>query len=196
MHSLSKKPARQLPDGSSRLAGGYIKEIVPVMKEKFGYKNTLAVPAVTKVTVNVGINRAKSEKDSKYIEIVERTISEITGQRPVKNLAKKSIAGFKIREGFVVGISTVLHSQKMYDFLTKLINVSLPRIRDFRGIPEKSIDQKGNLSIGIKEQIVFPEISPEKAERSHNLQIVITTNAPNHEQGVELFKLMGFPLKS
>jgi len=174
----------------------YIKEIIPAMKEKFGYQNILAIPKITKITVNVGINRAKSEKNSQYVEIVERTISEITGQRPVKNLAKKSIAGFKIREGFVVGISTVLHSHKMYDFLTKLINVSLPRIRDFRGIPEKSIDQRGNLSIGIKEQIVFPEISPEKAERLHSLQIVITTDAPNHEQGVELFKLMGFPIIS
>jgi len=172
----------------------YIKEIIPAMKEKFGYKNMLAVPKVIKVTVNVGINRAKSEKDSKYIEIVEKTISEITGQRPVKNLAKKSIAGFKIREGFVVGISTVLHSHRMYDFLTKLINVSLPRIRDFRGILEKSIDQKGNLSIGIKEQIVFPEISPDKVGRLHNLQIVMIINAPNHEQGLELFKLMGFPI--
>ncbi len=174
----------------------YIKEIIPAMKEKFGYQNILAIPKITKITVNVGINRAKSEKNSQYVEIVERTISEITGQRPVKNLAKKSIAGFKIREGFVVGISTVLHSHKMYDFLTKLINVSLPRIRDFRGIPEKSIDQRGNLSIGIKEQIVFPEIFPEKAERLHSLQIVITTDAPNHEQGVELLRLMGFPIIS
>jgi len=174
----------------------YIKEIIPAMKEKFGYKNILAIPKVTKVTVNVGINRAKSEKDSKYIGIVEDTITQITGQRPVKNLAKKSIAGFKIREGIVVGVSTVLHSHKMYDFLTKLINVSLPRIRDFRGISEKSVDQGGSLSIGIKEQIVFPEISPEKSERLHNLQVVITTNAPNHEQGLELFRLMGFPFKS
>ena len=172
----------------------YVKEIIPAMKKKFGYKNILAVPKVTKITVNVGINRAKSGKDPKYVEIVEKTISEITGQRPVKNLAKKSIAGFKIRKGFVVGVSTVLRSHKMYDFLNKLINVSLPRIRDFRGILKKSIDQGGNLSIGIKEQIVFPEISPEKVERLHGLQIVITTNAPNHEQGVELFKLMGFPI--
>jgi len=179
----------------SSLREKYKKEIVPVMKEKFGYKNILAVPKIIKVTINIGINRAKSEKDSQYVKIVEGTVSEITGQRPVKNLAKKSIAGFKIREGFVVGISTVLRSHKMYDFLTKLINISLPRIRDFRGIPEKSVDQRGNLSIGIKEQIVFPEISPEKAERLHNLQIVITTNTPNHEQGVELFKLMGFPFK-
>ncbi len=178
----------------SSLKKKYIKEIVPAMKEKFGYKNLLAVPKIIKVTVNVGINRAKSEKDSKYIGIVEGTLSDITGQRPVKNLAKKSIAGFKIREGLVVGVSTVLRSHIMNDFLEKLINVSLPRIRDFRGIPEKSIDQGGNLSIGIKEQIVFPEISPEKSERLHNLQIVITTSAPNHEQGVELFKLMGFPI--
>lgn len=174
----------------------YIKEIIPIMKEKFNYKNALAVPKVVKVTVNIGINRAKSEKDSQYVEIVEKTVAEITGQRPVKNLAKQSIAGFKIRKGLVVGVSTVLRSHRMHDFLTKLINVTLPRIRDFRGIPEKSIDQGGNLSMGIKEQIVFPEVSPEKTERLHNLQIVITTNAPNHEQGLELFKLMGFPIRS
>jgi len=180
----------------SSLKKKYIKEIVPAMKEKFGYKNLLAIPKVIKVTVNVGINRARSEKDSQYVQVVEGTLSDITGQRPVKNLAKKSIAGFKIREGLVVGVSTVLHSHRMNDFLTKLINISLPRIRDFRGIPEKSIDQGGNLSMGFKEQIVFPEISPEKSEKLHNLQIVITTSAPNHEQGVELFRLMGFPIVS
>jgi large subunit ribosomal protein L5 len=179
----------------SSLEEKYIKEIIPALKDKFGYQSNLAVPRIIKVTVNAGINRARSEKDGQYAEMVSDNIAEITGQRPVKNLAKKSIAGFKIREGLVVGVSTVLRSHKMYDFLTKLINVTLPRIRDFRGIPAKSIDSRGNLSIGLKEQIMFPEISPEKSERIHGLQIVITTNAPNKEQGKELFKLMGFPIK-
>lgn len=179
----------------SSLEEKYIKKIIPALKDKFGYQSNLAVPRIIKVTVNTGINRARSEKDGQYVEMVSDNIAEITGQRPVKNLAKKSIAGFKIREGLVVGVSTVLRSHKMYDFLTKLINVTLPRIRDFRGIPSKSIDLRGNLSIGLKEQIMFPEISPEKSERIHGLQIVITTNAPNREQGKELFKLMGFPIK-
>jgi large subunit ribosomal protein L5 len=179
----------------SSLEKKYIKEIIPALKKKFGYQNNLAVPRVIKVTVNAGLNRAHSEKDAQYAEMVSDNIAEITGQRPIKNLAKKSIAGFKIRKGLVVGVSTVLRSHKMYDFLTKLINVTLPRIRDFRGISSKSIDQRGNLSIGFREQIMFPEISPEKAEKIHGLQVVITTNAPNKEEGKELFKLMGFPIK-
>lgn len=173
----------------------YLKEIIPAMKSSFGYKNNYAVPQIKKITLNVGLSRNITEKDSKYIDVVLETISEITGQQPVKNYAKKSIAGFKIRTSNIVGVSTILRSAKMYDFLEKLINIALPRIRDFRGISAQSVDKNGNLSIGFKEQIVFPEINPEKIQRVHGLQVVITTNAKNQEQGLELFKLFGFPFK-
>lgn len=173
----------------------YKKEIVPKMQEKFGYKNKHAVPKIEKVMVNVGINRSIAEKNPKYADLVVQTIQSITGQKPVANLARKSIAGFKIRTSTIVGASTVLRSLKMYDFLEKLINVALPRIRDFRGLSKKSIDSNGNLSIGIKEQAVFPEINPENIEKVHGLQVVITTTAKTQEEGLELFKLFGFPFR-
>jgi len=173
----------------------YKKQIIPAMKERFKYTNDLAVPKIEKIVVNIGLNRGITEKDPKYIEMAAKTISEITGQRPIENLAKKSIAGFKIRTSNTVGLSTILRSAKMYDFLEKLINITLPRVRDFRGISLKSIDQKGNLSIGFKEQIVFPEMDPEKIQRIHGLQVVITTTAKNREEGIELFKLFGIPLR-
>lgn len=173
----------------------YQKQIIPEMKKRLGYKNSQAVPKIKKITVNVGINRNITEKDHKYIEIVAGTISEITGQKPVLNMAKKSIAGFKIRASTTVGASVILRSAKMYDFFEKLINIALPRIRDFRGIPLKSVDKNGNLSIGFREQTVFPEINPEKMERIHGLQVVITTTAKSREAGIELFKLFGIPFR-
>ncbi len=173
----------------------YLKEVVPEMKKCFGYKNNQAVPKIQKITVNIGINRDMAEKDHRYVEIVAKTISGITGQRPILNIAKKSIAGFKIRDSSTVGASVVLRSARMYDFLEKLINIALPRIRDFRGIALKSVDERGNLSIGFKEQTVFPEINPEKMEKVHGLQVVISTTAKNKEEGTELFKLFGIPFR-
>jgi len=174
----------------------YLKEIIPEMQAKFGYKNKFMVPKIDKITINVGLNRAKVEKDRNYLKIVSKTISQITGQQPVQHFAKKSIAGFKIRTTTIVGLSTVLRSTRMYDFLERLINISLPRIRDFRGIRPESVDKKGNLTIGIKEHIIFPEIDPEKIQRIHGLQIVISTTAKTQEQGLQLFKLLGFPFRS
>lgn len=174
----------------------YFKKIVPKLQQIFNYKNKHAVPRIKKLVVNVGINRSIAEKNPKYIDIIVNTLSDITGQQPVKNYAKNSIAGFKIRTSTIVGVSTILRGYKMYDFLNKLIDIALPRIRDFRGIPIKSIDKKGNLSIGIKEQVVFPEIDSEHMQRTHGLQVVITTtNVKNKQEGLELFKLLGFPFK-
>jgi len=173
----------------------YIKKVVPELVKKFDYKNKMAVPRVVKIVVNSGLRRSITEKNSKYVDMVSQTIAKITGQQPVKNLAKKSIAGFKIREGMPVGISTTLRGPKMYDFLDKLINISLPRIRDFRGLKKQSIDQQGNLSIGLKEQVVFPEINPENLEATHGLQVVIITTTQNKEKALELFKLLGFPFR-
>ncbi len=165
------------------------------MRERFGYTNDLAIPKIEKITVNTGLSRSLTEKNPKYVEIAAKTISRITGQQPIKNSAKKSIAGFKIREGAIIGVSTILRGSNMYDFMEKLINITLPRVRDFRGLLEKSVDKQGNLSIGFREQIVFPEIIPENVEKTHGLQVVITTTAKSREEGLELFKLFGLPFR-
>lgn len=171
----------------------YNKEVLPKLKEKFGYKNNLSVPKMSKVTINVGLGAGI--KDSSFTELVEKNLIQISGQKPVLVKARKSIAGFKIREGMVVGIMVTLRRDRMYDFVDKLINVSLPRVRDFRGISQKCVDQGGNLSVGIKEHIIFPEIKMDDVERIHGLQLVISTTARNREEGLEMFKLIGFPFK-
>ncbi len=171
----------------------YNKEVVPKLKEKFGYKNNLAVPKMFKATINIGLGSGL--KDSNYIELVEKNLTKISGQKPVSVKARKSISGFKIREGMIVGMMVTLRKDRMYDFIDKLINISLPRVRDFRGISPKGVDQGGNLSIGIKEHTIFPEIKMDDVERIHGLQVVISTTANNKEEGLEMFKLLGFPFK-
>jgi large subunit ribosomal protein L5 len=173
----------------------YQKEVIPGMKAKFGYQNVLAIPKMLKATLNVGISRAINEKDSRYSEVVKDTLIKISGQKPVEILAKKSISGFKIREGLLVGMKVTLRGQRMYDFLDKFVNAVLPRTRDFRGLSPDLIDQRGNLSIGMREHLVFPEIKTEDVQKIHGLQITVTTNAKNKEEGLELFKLLGFPFK-
>ncbi len=171
----------------------YKEVVVPQMKEKFGYKNDLAVPRIEKVTLNVGIS--SSNKDTQFIKAIEESLTSITGQRPVKTLAKKSISSFKIRRGMVVGYKVTLRGKKMYDFIYKLINIALPRVRDFWGISLKSVDKQGNLTLGFKENIVFPEINPSKVEKFHGLEVTITTSAKTREEGLTLLKLLGFPFK-
>lgn len=174
----------------------YQKEVIPIMKEKFGYRNDLAVPKIIKVVLNVGLNRSMVEKDPKFIEIVEQSLMKITGQKPIKTIARKSISGFKVRRGLVVGLMVTLRGQRMYDFLEKLIHIALPRSRDFRGLSPKSVDKSGNLSIGLPEQIIFPEIKLESVEKIHGLEVTINTSAKNHERGLELLKLLGFPFRN
>jgi len=173
----------------------YKKEVVPEFQKTFGYKNVLAVPSIRKVIINVGLNRKETEHNAKYIDIVKDTISQISGQKPVERQARKSIAGFKIREGLPVGICVTLRRKKMYDFMERLIHITMPRIRDFRGLREKSVDEGGGLSIGFKEHTVFPEIDLEKVDKVHGLQVIISSNAPNKEQALHLFKLLGFPFE-
>ncbi len=177
----------------SRLLEKYKKEALPAMKEKFGYKNNLAVPKLEKAVLNVGLSPGL--KDDKFTETVESTLTRITGQKPVFTKAKKSIAGFKIREGNVVGITVLLRGQRMYDFIDKLVNITLARVRDFRGISDESIDERGNLSLGFKEHTAFPEIKPDEVERLHGLEITIVTTAKSKKEGLELLKLLGFPFK-
>lgn len=169
----------------------YAKEIVPALTKELAIDNIHALPKVVKVVVSVGLNQGN--KDPKILETVERTLTRITGQKPVTTKAKKSIASFKIREGMVVGMMVTLRGQKMWDFLTRLTMVTFPRIRDFRGISDKIVDARGNISIGFKENLSFPEIRPDEVERVHGLQITVSTTAGTRENGVKLFKALGFP---
>jgi large subunit ribosomal protein L5 len=176
-----------------RLKEKYNKEVVPALKEKFGFKNVMSVPKVTKITINVGINSRNT--DSGLLDAVESTLKRITGQKPVRAKSKKAISAFKVKENMVVGVVVTLRGQKMYDFLDKLINISLPRIRDFRGIPLKNIDKQGNLSIGLKEHAVFPEIRADEIDRVHGLQINLTASSGNREIGESLYRLLGLPMQ-
>jgi large subunit ribosomal protein L5 len=176
-----------------KLKQKYLKQVVPAMKEKFDYKNKMAVPRLEKAMVNVGIG--KGLKDAKFIEAVKQTLTKITGQKPIARQARKSIAGFKIRVGQTVGFLVTLRGGQMYDFVDKLINIVLPRTRDFRGIPLKSVDGSGNLSIGFKEHLAFPEIEPDKVEVIHGLEVIIVTSTRNREKSLELLKLLGIPFR-
>jgi len=177
----------------SRLKKQYKEQVVPALKEQFGYKNIMQVPELKKVVLNVGYGRHL--KDASFIENVEKTLRSITGQSPVHNKAKKSISNFKIREGMKIGISVTLRGQKMYDFIDKLISVTLPRVRDFRGISAKSFDKTGNFTLGFKEHIAFPEIKGDSIEKIHGLEVVINTSANTKEEGQALLEKLGFPFK-
>ncbi|EKD33089.1 MAG: 50S ribosomal protein L5 [uncultured bacterium] len=171
----------------------YMKSVVKELQKQFGYSNIMAVPKITKVTLNVGVGA--HTKDAQMLEMIEKTLTVISGQRPVKTLARKSIASFKVREGTVVGMMVTIRGKRMWDFIDKLVNVSFARVRDFRGIDESAIDKNGNFSYGFKENVAFPEVTPEEIPSVHGLQVNITTTAKTHEEGVVMFKLLGFPLK-
>lgn len=171
----------------------YAKEVIPKMKERFGYRNDLAVPKIIKVVVNTGFN--PNTKDEKIRQEMAHDLALITGQKANPCPAKKAEAAFKTRKGMIIGLMITLRGQRMYDFLDRLVHIVLPRSRDFHGLPEKNIDQSGNLNIGFKEQIVFPEISAESTKNIFGLEVVVVTTAKNHQQGVELFKLLGFPIQ-
>jgi large subunit ribosomal protein L5 len=170
----------------------YEKKIVPALMERFGYKNRMAVPRLKLVSVNVGMS-TNLLKDPKIPETVETTLTRITGQKPVKTLAKKSIASFKVRQGQNIGMKVTLRGARMWHFLEKLIHVTLPRVRDFRGISPKLVDKQGNLSMGFKEYIAFPEIRSDEIEKLHGIQVTVNSTAKSREEGLELFRLMGFP---
>jgi len=178
----------------TRMQEKYEKEVVPALKKELGETNINAVPRFVKVTINVGLKHGI--KDSKFVDAVEKTLIKISGQRPVKTLARKSIAGFKIREGNTVGMAVTLRGRRMYDFIDKLINLTMPRMRDFRGLPLKSVDAHGSMSIGFREFIAFPEINPEDSEMTHGLEITVVTNAGTRERGLALLKTAGFPFRS
>jgi large subunit ribosomal protein L5 len=171
----------------------YQKEIVPAMREKFGYKNALAVPSLQKVTLNIGVRSDRN--DEQFVTTMKETLRKISGQQAVETKARKSIAGFKIRQGQTVGLKVTLRGTRMYDFVDKLVNVTLPRVRDFRGLASKSVDKVGNLTVGFREHLPFPEVNPDEVDKLHGLEAVITLNTKTHDEGLELLRLMGFPFK-
>lgn len=175
------------------LANQYREEIRPALKEAFGYDNIMEVPELEKITVNVGLGDAK--EDPKLLDTVVDEIARITGQQPTVTRAKKAIANFKIREGMPVGLKVTLRDKLMYEFLYKLINVTMPRIRDFRGISANSFDGRGNYSLGIDNHTVFPEIKVDDVDVVHGLQITIVTSAETDEEAFELLSRMGMPFK-
>ena len=177
----------------SDLLTKYRKEVVPAMQKKFEIDNVMAVPRVSKVVINVGIG--KMTKDDKFVEKAQRDIALLSGQKPVFRKAKKSIAGFKSREGTNIGLVATLRGKRMYDFIDRLIHIALPRSKDFRGIDLRNFDKMGNLNLGIKEHSIFPEIHYESLKDVFSLQITVTTTSKSREQGIELLRLIGFPIK-
>lgn len=171
----------------------YSKEIIPKLKEKFAYKNIMEVPSIQKIVVNVGFGRHAKEKA--YIKNVLDSLAKITGQKAILTKAKKSIASFKVREGANIGARVTLRGSKMYDFIDKLINVTYPRVTDFRGVNNKCIDRTGNMTVGFKENAPFPEIDLDDLENVFGLEISFATTAKTREESLEMFKLIGFPFK-
>tara|TARA_Y100001970_G_scaffold16756_1_gene18898 strand:+ start:3405 stop:3986 length:582 start_codon:yes stop_codon:yes gene_type:complete len=174
-----------------RLKSKYIEEIVPTMMTEFKFDNKLRVPRVTKVVVNVGLGEALVS--SNVVQTVSRDLQLITGQKPIERKAKKSIANFKLREGQIIGLSVTLRSNNMWFFLDKLFNVSLPRVRDFRGVSSKSFDGNGNYSLGLQEQVIFPEIDYNEIDKLRGMQINIVTNSNSDEETKKLLELLGMP---
>ena len=177
----------------NRLQDKYQNEVVPAMMKEFNYKSVMEVPAIEKVVVNIGVGDAI--QNSKLLDEAVEELAAITGQQPVITKAKKSIANFKLREGMPIGCKVTLRRQKMYEFLDKLFNISLPRVRDFRGVSDTSFDGRGNYPLGIKEQIIFPEIDFDKVNRSRGMDVVIVTSAKTNEEAKALLTKMGMPFK-
>jgi large subunit ribosomal protein L5 len=178
----------------ARLKETYIKKIVPAMTKEFGYSNPMAVPKVQKISVNIGLGEATG--NSKLMDGAVNELSQIAGQRPVINKARKSIAAFKLREGMAIGCSVTLRGDRMYEFLDRLVSVTLPRVRDFRGVSSKSFDGRGNYTLGIKDQLIFPEIDYNKVEKTKGMNICITTTAKTDAEGLALLKYLGMPFRA
>ena len=178
----------------TRLFDRYKNEVVPALKKEFGYTNPMEIPRVEKVVLNVGVGKDASG-NSKLIEVVSNELGAITGQKPVITKAKKSIASFKLRQGMPIGVMVTLRRDRMYEFLDRLMNVALPRVRDFRGVSDKAFDGKGNYTLGIKEHIIFPEVQLDKIEKVYGMNICVVTSARTDEEARALIKLLGMPFK-
>jgi len=176
-----------------RLKERYKSEIVPELMREFGYRNVMQVPRVEKVTVNIGLGEARD--NARAVESATADVATITGQRPVVTKAKRAIANFKIREGMPIGVAATLRGDRMYEFLDRMLNAALPRIRDFHGVPVKAFDGRGNFSLGMREQLIFPEIDYDKVDRIRGMQVNIVTSARNDQEGRRLLELMGMPFE-
>jgi large subunit ribosomal protein L5 len=175
----------------TRLQERYEKEVVPALMEKFGYKNIMEVPKLEKIVVNMGVGEAKD--NAKVLESATADMQLITGQKPILTRAKKSIANFKIRQNMPIGCKVTLRKNRMYEFADKLMNVALPRVRDFRGISDKSFDGRGNYSLGVKEQLIFPEVEYDKIDKVRGMDIIFVTTAKTDEEARELLRFLGMP---
>ncbi|QUH25450.1 50S ribosomal protein L5 [Serpentinicella alkaliphila] len=175
----------------ARLRDLYKEQVVPALVEKFGYKNIMEVPKLEKIVINMGLGDAKD--NAKALEVAVKELGIIAGQKPVTTRAKKSVSNFKVREGMPIGAKVTLRGNIMYEFADKLMNISLPRVRDFRGVSAKAFDGRGNYSLGIKEQLIFPEIEYDKVEKVRGMDIIFVTTAKTDEESRELLKLMGMP---
>ena len=180
-------------DLAPRLKGRYKAEIAPALKAKFGYKNEMQIPTLTKVVVNMGVGEAA--RDSKLIEGAIRDLATITGQRPQVTRSRKSIAQFKLRENMPIGAHVTLRNDRMWEFTDRLLSIALPRIRDFRGLSPKQFDGNGNYTFGLTEQVVFPEIEQDKIDRTRGMDITLVTTAKTDEEGRELLRALGFPFR-
>lgn len=177
-----------------RLKEKYLKEVIPAMMQKFGYKNPMQVPKLEKVVINIGLGEAL--QNPKALDAAVGDLMAITGQRPVVTKAKKSIAAFRVRKGMKIGCMVTLRGDRMYDFVDKLFNVALPRVRDFSGVNPNSFDGRGNYSLGLKEQLIFPEIEYDKIDRVRGMEITFVTTAKTDEEARELLRLMGMPFRA
>ena len=175
----------------ARLYDKYVTEVVPALQQKFGYKNVNQIPKIDKIVLNVGAGEAKD--NAKAIDAISGDLAKITGQKPVVCKAKKSVANFKLREGMPIGVKVTLRGERMYEFLDRLFNVALPRVRDFRGINPNSFDGRGNYNMGIREQLIFPEIDYDKVDKVRGMDICFVTTAKTDEEARELLSLMGAP---
>jgi len=179
--------------GEARLKAHYKKNVVPALTKEFGYKNTMAVPKLEKVSINIGLGEAT--QNGKLMDGAVNELTQIVGQRPVITKARKSIAAFKLREGMSIGCMVTLRGDRMYEFLDRLMNVALPRVRDFRGVSQKSFDGRGNYTLGIRDQLIFPEIDYNKVEKIKGMNISITTTATTDQEGLALLRQMGMPFR-
>jgi large subunit ribosomal protein L5 len=177
----------------ARLKGHYQKSVIPALVKEFGYKNVMAVPKIQKVSVNIGLGEAT--QNAKLMDGAVNELGQIAGQKPVVTKAKKSIAAFKLREGMAIGAMVTLRGDRMYEFLDRLMNVALPRVRDFRGVSSKSFDGRGNYTLGVRDQLIFPEIDYNKVEKVKGMNISITTSAKTDAEGLALLKHMGMPFR-
>lgn len=177
----------------ARLKEKYINEIAPALQQKFGYKNVMQIPRLDKVVINMGVGEAIT--NSKAIDSAVADLTKISGQKPIVTRAKKSIAAFKLRTGMPVGTKVTLHGDRMYEFVDRLLNVALPRVRDFRGVSGKAFDGRGNYTVGIKEQLIFPEIEYDKIDKLRGMDVVFVTTAKSDEEAREMLKLFGMPFR-